>query len=303
MLAANASLRGAGDAVTPAIAMIIVDLINMGFSGGLTFGWFGLPRMGFNGIAAGTVIAYTAGGVIQFVVLLIGRGGVRLHWHRMRPHWLTLKRIFRIGIPSGVEGLLVFAVNFPVVIVINALDPTNAMPAAHNNAIRIEALSYMCGFGVATAAATMVGQSLGMKDPRRATRSAYLCFALGGSLMTLWGLIFIFFGGWLSSRMSADPHIAELTARCLFITGFIQSAFAAAAVFGGALRGAGDTVAVMLLNLTSMVLIRFAGLLVVGWYFRAGLPAIWVVLSVEIALRGMLMYARFLHGGWKHVQV
>ena len=121
--------------------------------------------------------------------------------------------------------------------------------------------------------------------------------------MTFWGLIFIFFGGALSRRMSTDLHIAEMTEKCLFITGFIQSAFAASAIFGEALRGAGDTVAVMLLNLTSNVLIRFTGVLVLGWYFKAGLPAIWCVLSGEILFRGVLTYARFLHGGWKHVKV
>src|SRR4051794_25016785 len=99
MLVANACLRAAGDTLTPAISMIVVNLINMGLSFGLTYGWIGLPRMGFNGIAAGTVIAYVVGGVLQFGVLIWGRGGIRLHWHRLPPHWHTLKRVLRIGVP------------------------------------------------------------------------------------------------------------------------------------------------------------------------------------------------------------
>ena len=67
MYAAGACLRGAGDSVTPAISLIIVDSINMGFSTGAAaarFGWFGLPVMEFfRGIAIGTVIAYVAGGL------------------------------------------------------------------------------------------------------------------------------------------------------------------------------------------------------------------------------------------------
>src|SRR5262249_39987999 len=157
---------------------------------GLTYGWWGLPKWGFDGIAAGTVIAYVAGGLIQFGVLLLGRGGAPLHLHRLRPHWLTLKRIMRIGIPSGLQGLLTWAANFFVVVVINQLDATSVMLAPHSNAIRIEAISYLCGFAVATAAATMAGQSLGMKNPGRATRSAYLAYAMGGSIMTCCGLIF-----------------------------------------------------------------------------------------------------------------
>lgn len=303
MIVANACLRGAGDTVMPAVAMIVVDIINMAFSFGLTYGWWGLPRMGFNGIAAGTVIAYVCGGIIQFVVLLIGRGGARLHWHRMRPHWLTLKRIFRIGIPSGLEGLIMFVANFVVVIMINKLDATNVSPAAHNNAIRIEAISYMAGFALAIATATMVGQSLGMKNPRRAMRSAYLAYAIAGGIMTFCGLLFIFFGGVMAHWLSADPRIAALTARCLFITGFIQCSFAGAAVFGGALRGAGDTLSVMLINLASAAGLRLIGVLIVGRVFHGGLTAIWVVLSGELFCRGVFMYGRFLHGGWKTIKV
>ena len=53
--------------------------------------------------------------------------------------------------------------------------------------MRIESISYMTGFAIAVAVATMVGQSLGMKDPRRAQRVAYLGYAIGGGFMTFVG--------------------------------------------------------------------------------------------------------------------
>jgi len=304
MFVANACLRGDGDTLSPAIAMIAVDLVNIAFSGGLTYGWLGLPALGFDGIAIGTSIAYVAGGLIQFTVLVSGRRSLRLHLHRMRPHWLTLKRLFRIGIPAGVEGFLSWAANFVVIIIINRLDRTAAVAAAHVNAVRIEAISYMVGFAVATAAATLVGQSLGMKAPRRATRCAYLAYALGGGAMTLCGLFFILCGH-LPARWIAGGanDIADLTARCLFITGFIQVGFAASAIFGGALRGAGDTVAVMLVNLASVLGVRLLGVLFVTQVLGLGLVAIWLVLSAELLLRGTLIYLRFLHGGWRTVRV
>src|SRR5207302_932486 len=64
MYAAGACLRGAGDSLTPAIAMVVVDVVNMTFSAALTRGWFGLPVMGFRGIAIGTVVAYVVGGFL-----------------------------------------------------------------------------------------------------------------------------------------------------------------------------------------------------------------------------------------------
>jgi putative MATE family efflux protein len=303
MFVANSCLRGAGDTTTPAIAMIMVDGVNMFFTYALTRGKFGLPEMGYDGIAIGTIIAYISGGVLQFVVLLAGRGGIRLHWHRLRPHWLTMKRVFRVGIPSGMEGLLVWIAQFAVLHAINNLDASNVVASSHTNAVRIEGFSYMMGFGVAIATASLVGQSLGARDPRRATRLAYMSYLVGGGVMALWGIVFIFFGRPLAQIMSPHPDIQSLTTRCLFITGFVQAGFAASIIFGGALRGAGDTLAVMLLNLASIIVVRLAGVEFVVHVLHGGLAAIWVVLCIELMCRGALMYARFLQGRWIHAKV
>ncbi|MBC8107994.1 MAG: MATE family efflux transporter [Anaerolineae bacterium] len=303
MFIANACLRGAGDTLTPATTFVVVDIVNIVFSWGLTYGMFGLPNWGFKGIAAGTVIAYCAGGVIQVIMLLRGRGGLRLYMHRLAPHWHNLKRILRIGIPGGAGDLIQWIVNFAMLVVVNKMDTTLVSSAAHNNTVKIESMSYLTGFAFATAAATMVGQSLGMRDPRRAMRSAYLSYAIGGGLMTLFGILFITLGKHPAMWLSSDPVLIDLTTRCLFVTGFCQIGFAAAMIFGGALRGAGDTLVVMMLNLSSIVGIRLVGVLLVAWYFKLGLLAMWTVLSVELIIRGALIYGRFLNGGWKKVEV
>ena len=301
MFIAGACLRGAGDTVSPAIAMIVVDVVNIFFSVGLTYGLWGLPNMGFHGIATGTAIAYVAGGMLLLFVLIRGRGGIRLYLHRLRPHWTTLRRVMRIGLPSGLEGVLQWGANFGVLLVVNHLN--NVVSAAHIITIRVESISYMAGFAVATAAATMVGQSLGMKDPVRARRCGYLGYLLGGGAMTACGITFILFGQQWARAFSADPQIIDLTAKCLFITGWIQPAFAAAMIFGSALRGAGDTLVVMLYNLASVTFVRLVGVLLVGRVLGYGLPAIWAVLSFELCVRGVLMFRRFVAGRWQQIQV
>ena len=305
MMVANACLRGAGDTLTPALSMIVVNVINMALSYALTTGSWGLPKQGFHGIAAGTVVAYVVGGLLQFAVLINGRGGLRLHWHRMRPHWQTLRRVLRIGVPAGLEGLLIWLAQFGIVIVINLMDPTSVAAAAHLNAVKIEAISYLPGFAFATAAATLVGQSLGMRSPARAKRATYLTFMIGGGIMSVCGIVFILFGRTLAEWMlPRQPEIAALTARCLFVTGFIQTGFAASMIFSGALRGAGDTVAVMGINLFSTIAIRLAGVLLVvfGFGWRS-LVAVWVVLAGELFCRGVMAWMRFEKGAWRHLEV
>ncbi len=303
MLAANACLRGAGDSVSPAMAMIAVDVVNIITSFALTRGWFGLPILGFRGIAIGTVIAYTVGGLIQFGVLVSGLGKIRLFLHRLRPHWITMKRVLRIGIPNGAEGLLAWAAQFIILGIIFRIDPTNVQSAAHIITIRVESLSFMAGLAVATAAATVVGQSLGMKNPDRAVRGAHLAYGIGGGMMTLAAFGFILFRHALARALSEDPRIVNLSATCLFITAFAQPGFAASLIYGGALRGAGDTFVVMVINLASIIGLRLVGVLIVTLVFHRGLAAIWIVLVAELSLRGLFAFIRFQQGGWKKKEV
>jgi len=300
MFTANACLRGSGDTITPAVAMMTVDVVNFVLSVGLMYGMFYLPKLGFNGIAIGTCVAYIVGGVLQFVVLLWGRKNLKLYVHRLKPEWLTIKRILRIGIPAGSEGVVWWVANFAVLSVVNTLGSVSA--TAHNLAIRVESFSFMSGFAVATAVATLVGQKLGAGKPDEARRAAWLGFALGGGIMTLLGVTFILFSTQWASLFTDDPAVQKLTAQCLFATGFIQCGMAAAINFGSALRGAGDTVAAMLASLSSVIIFRCVAVLVAG-QLGFSLGQIWIILSAELFIRGLLMMSRFASGKWVHAKV
>jgi putative MATE family efflux protein len=304
MFVAGACRRGGGDTLTPAIVMVMVDVVNMVSSFALTRGWWGLPAMGFVGIASGTIIAYVVGGVAEFLVVWFGTSGARLYIHRMWPHWHTVRRLLRIGVPAGVESLLVWFANFGVIAVINRMDATNASSSAHMNTIRLESISFLSGIAFATAAATMVGISLGRKDPRRAQRCALLAYVAGGGVMIACGILMITLGYYPAKWLSPDDgHIVALTAKCLRITGFVQAGFAANLIFGGALRGAGDTLVVMGLNLATVIGLRFTGVMFVGLYLKLGLAAVWMVLAGELFVRGVLIFGRFLQGGWRDLAV
>src|SRR4029434_1071492 len=100
----------------------------------LTYGWLGMPKLGFDGIAWGTSIAYISGGMIQFALLTSGKRPVRLYLHRMRPHGHNLKRLLRIGLPGGINDILFWAANFGVMHIVNQLG--TAQGNAHNITIR-----------------------------------------------------------------------------------------------------------------------------------------------------------------------
>jgi len=96
--------------------------------------------------------------------------------------------------------------------------------------------------------------------------------------MGLCGLLMITVGRYPAEWISpGDPRIIHLTIQCLRITGFIQIGFAACVVFGGALRGAGDTLSAMTISLTTIIGLRFTGVIIIGWWLHLGLAAVWCV--------------------------
>lgn len=300
MFTANACLRGSGDTVTPAAAMITVDLVNFVLTVGLTYGVWMMPELGFRGIAIGTMAAYIAGGLLQLVVLSIGRKHLKLFVHRLRPDLHTIKRIVRIGIPAGSEGLLWWIANVAVVRSVNQLGDLSA--TAHNAAVRVESFSFMSGLAVGTAVATLVGQNLGANDPARAKRAAYLGYAVGGGIMGTMGVTFVLFSSWWSTLFTDDPAVQHFTAQCLFRAGFVQCGMAGSIIFGAALRGAGDTLAALLSSTGSVIVIRCIGVLIAR-RLGADLGMIWIILSIELCVRGILLYSRFASGRWIHAKV
>ena len=109
-------------------------------------------------------------------------------------------------------------------------------------------------------------------------------------MMTLWGLFFIFFHDLPARWISDNPRITELTAGCLFATGFCQPFFAAAMIFSFAMRGAGDTFRVMIYSLLSQIGIRLIVGLLAALVFGWGVVGVWGVLSVELMIRRFNFY-------------
>ena len=300
---ANAALRGSGDTVRPAIAMIVVGICTITLTNVFIQGMFGLPKLGFVGLAIGTAIPYALGAGLQLALLFSHRLRLRPTPAMLVPHPVELSRLLKIGLPAGAENLLMWSANFVLLRIINQLDNTAASAAAHANAIRLEALSFMTGFAVSVAAASLVGQKLGAGDVQGARRVAHMAWCLGGGIMCAMGLSFLALPGAYANFLSEDPRVISLTTQCLFIAGFCQLGFSAAIVYGGALRGAGDTFVVMVMTLASILLLRVCGVLIVTQVFGGGLSAVWWVLAADLTMRGTLAYWRFSTGRWAKIKI
>jgi Na+-driven multidrug efflux pump len=168
--------------------------------------------------------------------------------------------------------------------------------AAHTLAITAESLCYMPGYGIAEAAATLSGQTLGAKRPELARQLAWLNVGVGAAVMATMGVVMFFGARLIMATLSADPAVQALGATCLQIEAFAEPLFAAAIIANGVFTGAGDTFKPVLMNLFS-----FWGVRITAAYFLApvfGLVGVWSAMCGELCLRGAMFLARLKYGNW-----
>src|SRR5690606_39047007 len=130
----------------------------------------------------------------------------------------------RIGMPSFYESIGMWSGNFLVFGVVGLLGAAgaHAVWGAHMVAIRVEAISFMPGFAIGTAAATLAGQYLGLGDPERARKSVGLCVLMGCAIMTVLGFMFIFIPEPLVRLVTNEPELLATAPPLLRIVGPVQ---------------------------------------------------------------------------------
>ena len=301
MFIGNSCLRGAGDTRTPLLVMAVVNLLNVAIAWTLINGVGGMPRLGVEGAAIGAMVGRGVGGLLVIGVLLRGRSGLALQWGNWRLDLEPVRRMLRVGLPAGLEqlvmrlGMLVFAR------VVSSLG--TAAFAAHQVVLNSESLSFMPGFGFAVAATTLVGQGLGAQDEQAAERDGHTAFWIAAGFMSVMGIAFALFAPQIVGFFTDDPEVVAMGTLPLRLVGAAQPFLAAMMVFAGALRGAGETLTPLVINGAGVWLLRVPlGLLfghVLGW----GLAGIWAAMTLDMAVRGSLLFARFRQGRWKRVQV
>lgn len=285
---------------------------------------------GIYGIALGTLAAHTVGAIIITTMLLIGRGGVTLKRRRMVPHPTTIRRLVRLGLPNFFESLGMWLGNFVIVMIVGWLTVSERLASgastgeglfgAHIWAIRIEAFSFLPGFATGMAAATLAGQYLGAGSPRLARLAILRCTMVGAGVMSIMGVAFITLPDQIIGLFTAQESHLRLVPPLLVICGYVQLPFGVALVIRSALRGAGDVTVVMWMTWITTYAVRiplallFSGADIYAFDgktrlfenpspFDGGLTGLWIGLCSELAIRGFVFAARFLHGGWATVKV
>jgi putative MATE family efflux protein len=298
-----AAFRGLGDTHTPLRTQIVMVSTHIALNFVLIQGRLGFPAWGVKGAGVALAISLVVSMILNGWALARSPVANALRRNALTPHREWFARILRIGIPASVQAVARTASMMLFTrMLANTVEGTAAV-AALNLGIRVEAIAFMPGFGYGVAAAALVGQNLGAKNPDRAEQSGWAATYQAVGVMTFMAIVFYVFADPIAARLAEDPAVRKLSADFLRINGLVEPFLALGMVLTNALQGAGETFRPTLITLITMIVIRLP--LADVLMFRIGMQThgAWLSMAITTVAGGLLTVWLFRSGVWKKVRV
>ncbi|MBC35607.1 MAG: MATE family efflux transporter [Bacteroidetes bacterium] len=297
----NAIFRSAGDAAIAMRVLWIANILNIILDPCLIFGIGPFPELGIKGAAIATNIGRGTAVVYQLFILFNGKRRIKLSWREVQVRFDLIYRLIKISL-GGIGQNIIATSSWIGLMRIVSIYGSEVL-AAYTIAIRIIIFSLLPSWGISNAAATLVGQNLGAKQPERAERSIWITGRVNMILMGFISIFFITMPEFFIQLFIQDAKVVEVGGVCLRILSYGFLAYGLGMVLINSLNGAGDTKTPTLINFLSfwMIEIPLAYFLAI----IAGFEENGVFISVVIAEIFMVSIAYYFvkRGKWKLKQV
>ncbi len=297
----NGIFRGAGDAATAMRALWIANAVNIVLCPIFIFGLGPIPAMGVLGSGIATTIGRSTGVIYQLWNLFeVGRI-VKLRWAMLRPQWDVVGNLLRVA--SGSTGqYLIGSVSW--IFMIYILGQINKeVVAGYTIAIRVVIFCILPSWGMANAAATLVGQNLGAGQPERAEKSAWRAGYFNLLFLAIIAAICLIAAPQLIYFFNQSPEVVESGSLALRIIAGGYVFYGWGMVLTQAINGAGDTFTPTILNFVFFWLVEIPLAWLLALHLDWGQTGVYW--SIVIAESGLALAAIWLFkkGGWKLAKV
>jgi putative MATE family efflux protein len=293
----NAIFRGAGDAAIAMRTLWLANWINIILGPCLVFGLGPFPRLGIVGAAIATNIGRGTGAVYALSRLWRQGGRFDVQRHHLRLEPSIMWRMIRLSATGTFQVFIGMASWIGLVRIISSFG-SDAV-AGYTFGIRVILFALLPSWGMANAAATMVGQALGAKNPERAEQAVWKAGFYNMIFLGIVGLLFIFFAPQIIGFYTSDPHVAQYGIDCLRIVSYGFLFYAYGMVLGQSFNGAGDTWTPTIINLFVFWLWEIPLAYVLSVVFQMGPRGVFIAMMIAFSTLAVVSGAVFRLGRWK----
>ncbi len=275
------------------VVVLLANLINIFFNWLLIFGNAGFPQLGLDGAGWATLASRIFMAVmLMFYVMRSDHFrpyDVTFHFKSINMH--IIKKILALGLPSGIQYFFeVGAFSFAVVMV--GWLGTYQL-AAHQIAINLASISFMCALGVSAAGSIRVGNAVGRKNVAETRRAGFTAIIISGSIMGTFGIVFILFRTILPSFYIDNPEVISIASTILIIAALFQVFDGVQAVGIGVLRGLTDVKGPTLITFIAYWVLALPIGYLMGFILDYGIVGVWIGLLIGLTTSAVLLTLRF----------
>jgi len=297
----NGIFRGAGNAAIAMKALVLANLLNIILDPIFIFGFGSIPAMGVEGAAIATNIGRGTGVLLQLYYLFRGNSIVKISSKNMPLKWDIVWTMLRVS-AGAIGQFLISSASWMVLGRIIANFGTTAV-AGYTFAIRIVVFTILPSFGMANAAATLVGQNLGAGQPDRAEASVWKAGLYNMVFLGMVMALFLFAAEPIMRIFSEDEAVITYGKEALQIVALGYIFYGYGMVVNQSFNGAGDTVTPTLISLCGFWFfqIPLAYLLALQW--GMGTSGVYAAISIAesaMAIAGIIIFRK---GKWKTIKI
>lgn len=297
----NGIFRGAGDAMIAMTVLFISNGINIVLDPALIFGWGPFPAMGLEGAAIATNIGRGTGVLFQLYVLFRGTKQIKVLFSQLRVNVTVMWQMVKTSI-GGIGQFIIATASWVILVRIMSVFGSEAV-AGYTIAVRIFIFTLLPSWGLSNAAATLVGQNLGAKQPGRAERSVWITGFANTLFLGTVSILYLIFTEELVGIFTSEPAVLAYGSEALtmFSYGYIMMAWGL--VMPQAFNGAGDTITPTYINLVCywILQIPLAYFLALHLGFEQK-GVYWSIIAAESCMAIVSIWL-FKKGKWKTIQV
>lgn len=297
----NAVFRGAGDASIAMWTLVLSNGLNIILDPIFIFGLGPIPAYGVEGAAIATTIGRGVAVISQLLVLFMGwsriKVGVKDLVFKAKIMWGLVK------VSLGGIGQFLIGTSSWVFLTRIMSEFGSEVLAGYGISIRVMMFTLMPSWGMSNAAATLVGQNLGAKQPDRAEKSVWTTGKYNAIFMVSISILYMFFAREIVSWFKAEPAVIDAGALSLQVIAAGYIFYAYGMVLTQSFNGAGDTKTPTIINFFCFWLfqipIAYLTAIILDW----GPLGVYLAITLAETLIAVFALILFKKGKWKTVQV